>query len=203
MDAAERLFSQKGYDGTSVKDIVEEVGVAHGLFYYYFDSKEAVVDAMVQKMVEQLMTDVQGIVDSDELNALEKFNMMMLQSLERKKERFYLISFYQGDDKSPLLSKYMGRTMCDLAPLIARIVEQGVEEGVFNTPYPQKAVEFWLYGRLFMVRRFMKEPSGAMEYLKAEVRFLEKILEAEEGVLSGLWEELYHGMDDMITEVEV
>ncbi len=204
IEAAGLLFSQKGYDNTSVKDIVEKVGVAHGLFYYYFDSKEALVDAMVENMVAGMIADVQYIVNSDELTALDKFSMMMLQFLERKKNRKYLISFYQGDDKFLLLSKYINRTIDDFAPLIADIVVQGVEEGTFRTPYPRKAVEFWLYGRFFMVRKFMEKPQLMVEYLEAEARFIEQILEAKEGALTDMWTNFFDGLDDMIiTEDEI
>lgn len=47
LDAAERLFVAKGFDGTSTGDILAEVGIACGTLYYHFKSKEDILDAMI------------------------------------------------------------------------------------------------------------------------------------------------------------
>ena len=49
IDAAERLFMERGYEATAVSDIVQEVGVAQGTFYYYFPSKEEILEAIIEK----------------------------------------------------------------------------------------------------------------------------------------------------------
>jgi AcrR family transcriptional regulator len=51
IDTAERLFIAQGYDQTSVSDIVKEVNVSQGAFYYYFDSKEDVLVAVMEKQI--------------------------------------------------------------------------------------------------------------------------------------------------------
>lgn len=76
VDAAEELFKKKGYSGTSIADIVNKVGVAHGLFYYYFDSKEDVIDAIVEKLVDDFVVSINKIIDEQDLNAKEKFKRL-------------------------------------------------------------------------------------------------------------------------------
>ncbi|MEI3178564.1 MAG: helix-turn-helix domain-containing protein [Lachnospiraceae bacterium] len=60
LDVAERLFGEKGFDNTSTNDILEEIGIARGTLYYHFKSKEDILDAMIERMTEQLR---KGICD--------------------------------------------------------------------------------------------------------------------------------------------
>lgn len=49
LDAAEELFGQKGFDGTSTGDILGKVGIARGTLYYHFKSKEDIMDALIER----------------------------------------------------------------------------------------------------------------------------------------------------------
>ncbi len=203
MDAAEELFADRGYESTSVDDIANRLGVSHGLFYHYFDSKESVVDAIVVRLAEEIGENIRKIADTPGLTGVEKFRRMMLESLESKKQKNYLIKLFQGEEKTLLLSKYMDTTISEMSTQIAKIVEQGVDEGVFRTPYPRKSVEFWLHGRFFMVQKYMEDPLEVMGFLKAETRFVELLLEAEEGALTSLWDDYFADMGDLLpTEVD-
>lgn len=53
LDAAEILFTTKGYGKTTIMDILEAVGIAKGTFYYHFKSKEDVMDAIIERVVEK------------------------------------------------------------------------------------------------------------------------------------------------------
>ena len=53
LDAAETLITEKGYSKTTIIDILNQVGIAKGTFYYYFKSKEEVMDAIIERFIEQ------------------------------------------------------------------------------------------------------------------------------------------------------
>ena len=202
IDAAEELFAERGYDSTSVDDIAKMVGVSHGLFYHYFDSKASVVDAIVVRLADEVGENIRKIADAPDLTALEKFRRMMLESLESKKSKKYLIKLFQGEEKTLLLSRYMDATISEMSMQISKIVEQGVDEGVFRTPCPRLSVDFWLHGRFFMVQKYMSDPLEILEYLKAETRFIELLLEADDGALKSLWKDYFKEMSDFLpTEV--
>ena len=55
LDAAEKLFSEKGFDGTSTNDILDEVGIARGTLYYHFKAKEDILDAMIDRITGRLI----------------------------------------------------------------------------------------------------------------------------------------------------
>ena len=62
LDAAERLIRTCGYDQMTVQDVLDEVGASKGAFYHYFDSKEALLQAVIERMVETAIGVVEPIV---------------------------------------------------------------------------------------------------------------------------------------------
>ena len=53
LDVAQKQFYQKGYEQTAIRDVIDEVGIAKGTFYYYFNSKLDLLDAMIERMFDQ------------------------------------------------------------------------------------------------------------------------------------------------------
>ncbi len=71
---AQQLFYTKGYERTSVSDIVKEIGVAQGTFYYYYNSKQAILEALVEELVAQSVVLMQAVVADQTLDAIAKWN---------------------------------------------------------------------------------------------------------------------------------
>ncbi|MCG7586295.1 TetR/AcrR family transcriptional regulator, partial [Photobacterium sp. OFAV2-7] len=65
--AAQTLFYSKGYESTSVNDLINAVGVSKGAFYHYFDSKQAVLEALVDDMQLQYQAVVGDLITSPDL----------------------------------------------------------------------------------------------------------------------------------------
>jgi AcrR family transcriptional regulator len=99
---AQKLFYLKGYESTSVRDIVDEVGVAKGTFYYYFDSKTAVLEAVVDELIAQAQAILQEIVADETLAAIPKwiqaFQVVGNWKIERKDEWIALLRLLQKDE---------------------------------------------------------------------------------------------------------
>lgn len=204
VEAAEQLFNENGYSRTSVSDIVEEVGVAHGLFYYYFDSKEGVIDAIVEKMVDEFVISINDIVDNQNLDAEEKFKQLFFRTFDRKKEKVYFIDYFQQKENHLMYSKYMDSLSEKVVPLITQIIEQGVDEGIFDTKYPKEAVEFWFYGRLSIdISDFPVDLENIERYLKAEAHFLDRILGTKDDFITEMWAKLLEDFEDMIRSYDI
>ncbi|MCB0185753.1 MAG: TetR/AcrR family transcriptional regulator, partial [Caldilineaceae bacterium] len=78
LDAAQAMFYQKGYEQTSVQDLLNAVGIAKGTFYHYFDSKQTLLKELTDRIVEETMVVIQQVVDQPELTAVEKFTRIYL-----------------------------------------------------------------------------------------------------------------------------
>lgn len=140
--AARKVFSAKGITNTRVSDIVEAARVAQGTFYLYFDSKDEVVNAVIEDMADEIYHTIITISASAELSALEKIMQMrylLFANLNRNKE---LLEYYHHEGNSQVHDQLVREMTKRLLPAICRIIKQGIEEGVFDTPYPEEAAAF-------------------------------------------------------------
>ena len=78
--ASEKLFYTKGYENTSVQDILDAVGFSKGGFYHHFDSKLAVLEAICQQRAEELCQSATTAADQPNLTASEKLNILLASS---------------------------------------------------------------------------------------------------------------------------
>ena len=69
LDTAQQLFFTQGYDQTSVDAIIRKMGLSKGTFYYYFESKEDLLDELTCKMGEKILEEVKRIADREVLDA--------------------------------------------------------------------------------------------------------------------------------------
>jgi AcrR family transcriptional regulator len=140
---AQHLISSKGYERTTVRDIVDALGVAKGTFYYYFDSKLDILEAMVDELIGQSMTLLHEIVVDETLPALVKweraFQAVGAWKSERKAELLAMLRVMQMDENLLLRYKVQTRAVQLLAPEFAQIIAQGVEEGVFDTQFVEES----------------------------------------------------------------
>ncbi len=142
LDAAQQLFYTKGYEQTSVNMILELVGVAKGTFYHYFKSKEALLDSLIERMTDQIIAGFREIVENPDLDAISKLNLVFQSSGSWKAAHMDLIltlirALY--NDENILLRRKMSlRASNRCAPYIARIIRQGIDEGVFDTAFPDE-----------------------------------------------------------------
>lgn len=140
---AQQLFFTKGYERTSVSDIVKQVGVAQGTFYYHFDSKTAVLEATIQQLIDQSEAILSRIVEDEELNAIEKWHQGLRATnnwkADQKAEMLSLYRFLMRDENALLREKLQRNGMRQAANQFSKIIQQGVREGVFATPHPSEA----------------------------------------------------------------
>ena len=143
LDAAQRLMQTKGYEQMSVQDVLDALGASKGAFYHYFDSKEALLQAVVERMVDAAMPVIEPIVADPGLPAAEKLQAVFATAGEWKTERSDLLlaimrSWYS--DENDLVRLRVARAgAARITPLMARIVRQGTMEGAFNPTSPDHA----------------------------------------------------------------
>jgi len=182
--AAEKLFSEKGFMATSIDDICNEVGVAHGLFYYYFDTKEDIIGDITERMIGELEGRLSDITEDPDLRADEKFLKFMNTAFQRKKNRSYLVSYFSKDNDPKIYYKLLNKTIELITPYISQIVKQGINEGIFDTNYPKQTIEFWLHGRVFLMDEDGYLDERLFQDLLAEAYMIERLLGAEEPFLT-------------------
>jgi AcrR family transcriptional regulator len=140
VDAALRLTQTKGYEQTSIQDVLDAVDASRGAFYHYFDSKQALLEAMVDRIADGALITVAPVVDDPDLAAIPKlerfFSGIAQFKTDRKALMVEFIKVWRSDDNAIMREK-VRRTLVDrVAAILARIIEQGMGEGVFAIDSP-------------------------------------------------------------------
>jgi len=186
LDAAEMLFGTKGYSKTTINDILNEVGIAKGTFYYYFQSKEEVMDAIVSRYIEAGVEAAKAVVTAPGLTAHEKLlGILMAQKPDTDRKEQMIDQLHQINN-AEMHQKSLVETILQLTPILTEVIEQGIEEGVFQTAYPRETIEFLLVSSQFLFDEgiFEWEPHERLQKAAAFTSIMEKTLGAEEGSFS-------------------
>ena len=142
VEAAEQLFIEKGFDEASVSDIVKKVNVAQGTFYYYFKSKDDILDEIVDRLMDDIIDILNIVINDEELNAVQKIFRLFSLSMEHRqkfngKERLVDVVH---DEKHEMMHLRLAKKNTPLfEDFFEKIIRQGVDEGIFDTAYPAEA----------------------------------------------------------------
>ena len=143
LDAAELAVETKGYEQMAIADILDELHISSGAFYHYFDSKPALLFALVERMGESIAQLVLPIVHDRQLSALDKlqrfFATLDHHKLAHKRLMLEYLRVWYADENAIVRHKLYQARVKRLTPWLEEIIRQGVEEGVFQTPYPDQA----------------------------------------------------------------
>lgn len=145
LGAAQTLFHQKGYESTSINDVLVAVGIAKGTFYYYFKSKEDLLDSVAEQLAFRALEVLEKIEKDKNLNAVEKLNKMFEVSgrfkVTNKKLLMNIFETMYRDENIRLTHKIYQRGIAIYGPVFSSVIKQGVEEGLFNTTFDDKMGE--------------------------------------------------------------
>lgn len=141
VDAAQRLIALKGYEPMSIQDVLDALDTSRGAFYHYFDSKIALLEAVLERAVVEATANVERILSDADISALAKLTRLLTDIADYKNERPDLIRGLQvwlSDDNVLVRDKLRRLTVARLTPLLAPIVRQGCAEGVFTVSSPDE-----------------------------------------------------------------
>ena len=139
LDAARTLFMTEGYENTSIEKIIGVLKIAKGTFYYYFKSKEELLDTLVDDMTNSIMTSIYACVENSELNAIEKFNKIFVLARNIKAENIELLLplikiLYKSNNVMMRYKMFESNTKL-VSPVFSKVINQGNIEGVFNVEF--------------------------------------------------------------------
>src|SRR5215469_14055250 len=143
LDAAERLLFTKGYEQMAIREIVDELQIAKGTVYHYFESKQALLMALVERIGEQAEQLVLPIISDPEMPAQDKLLRFFAVLDQYKRENldllFAFLRVWYADENALFRQKLYLARVTRLAPWLSQIIQQGVAEGAFTTVYPEQA----------------------------------------------------------------
>lgn len=186
IDVAEELFLTNGFEETSVSDIVGKIGVAQGLFYYYFKSKDEVFDAVAERLIDLLLIDLEVISQDNTSNSPAKIQSFFstLYSLINNKK--VIVNRFHQNSYEAMHQRLTAKLVEKLTPVFAIIIREGMNEGLFLLEEPDETAEILLHGLEYYLNRLMKANLGTTELgkkMRSATSVLERALGAAKGSL--------------------
>lgn len=196
LDAAEILFSEKGYEDTSVTDIMNAVGIAKGTLYHHFKSKEDIMDALIQRQTAQILSVAKKAAGDKSIPVIERIicTILALHVDTEQTEKNKMMEQLHRPQNVVMHQKTKKIILQGVPPIMADIVKDGVEQGIFETSYPLECMEMALCYLDAMLDDDLFELTDVQRLNKihAFVVHLERILGVEAGGLS-LFEKVFMG----------
>ena len=186
LDAAHTLFTTKGFQPTTMEDILGIVGIAKGTLYYHFPSKEQILKALVLRIVHQVEQQAREIATSS-APATDKLAAIMAAMRLADTETELVDQFHaSGNAEFHLLS--ITAMIEHLTPVLTEVITQGVSEGTFTTERPRDAIEVLLSASGILLDQDIMKPSPAELARRREslIWACETLLGAEPGSLGFL-----------------
>ena len=178
VDTAARLFMEKGYDHTSIQDIIDNLGgLTKGAIYHHFKSKEDIVYAVFEKMYAQADIDTKKVCESKNMNGFQKLQEVFRLSIFNPAQNDVLVVAIDMIKNPQLLVIYLRDMVQTVSTeMVRRILEEGIEDGSIKTEYPKERAEvLMLLGGIWI--NPMVYPCDSSEIVK-KVRFYQHMLEA-------------------------
>lgn len=149
IEAAEKLFYKNGYEGTSIQDVLDVLHLSKGGFYHHFDSKLHLLDAICSKNIEIASNYAIDALNSCSGDAIEKMNLLLshIGLMNQASSDFIGLVIrvaYAGE--GALLRDSLKRGYIEkLLPYMSKVINEGVMQGLFTSPYPERLPEMIMY----------------------------------------------------------
>ena len=145
---AQQLFFTKGYEHTTVAEIIDAAGIAKGSFFHYFASKDELLNGLINHIAGASFAELEAAITQSHLSPTEQLNVYFAGVTTWKiANREILIETMRVmyDDRNLQLRRRLTVSTNRLAlPAITHIVRRGVECGEFRTQHPDRLAEFIL-----------------------------------------------------------
>lgn len=174
--ASEKLFYTKGYENTSVQDILDAVGFSKGGFYHHFDSKLAVLEAICQQRAEELCQSALKAADQPNLTASEKLNTLLASSTLWQSDNpgfvMLLIQAAYCENGALMREKMKASQLSGMKGVLENVLNEGVQSGEFFIDDIETTAE--LVMRLYM--QFADEIAFLLAGDDSELQLCEKAI---------------------------
>ena len=198
LDVAQRLVQTKGYETMSIQDLLDELDASKGAFYHYFDSKQALLEAVVERFADSGIAALSPVLDNADLPALRKlegiFSGIARFKAERKELVLRIMEVWNSDGNAIVREKLRRLTERIMIPLLSVVIRQGIDEGVIDAVSPDETATVLVslmqgFGQQAS-DQFIARQAGTISFevvqrsVAANTRAFERILGVPEGSLT-------------------
>lgn len=177
VDASVKLFIEKGYEQTTIQDILDALNLSKGGLYHHFKSKEEILEAVKQKRAQYAADMLHDLIQNTEAeNAKEKLKKILCR-LGTSTETYAFDTILSQVNNPHFVMGALQNAVNQDAPIIAKLIEDGVKDGSLQTTQPDLCAEifllllnFWASPVLF--GRNLEETKKRLTYLQSVMSLL-------------------------------
>lgn len=171
LDTATKLFLEKGWEETTIQDIINELGdLTRGAFYHHYKSKDEIIDAVTTRMFNK--EDMFKAVKADKnLNGFEKLKKILHSSVINQEQLQFAKSLPSVFSSHIFVSKQLRDCVDSVAPKLKEVFDEGLKDGSITVQYPKQVAEtfsilltLWFNPILFPISK--EEYIQKYDYLK-------------------------------------
>ena len=206
VDVAQRLMRTRGYELMSVQGVLDELRASKGAFYHYFGGKADLLEAVVERMVDDATSELAPLFDDPQLSAPEKLNRwfsgIVTWKMQRKDLLLAIVQVWLADENAIVREKFRKHLVDRLAAPLAGVIEQGRQEGTFHVDSADATARVFISlmqaaneqaGALFVAREANEVTfEHAEQLLAAYATAFERVLGAPAGTYPQLDRSLLH-----------
>lgn len=183
------LFITKGYDHTSVDEIIAEKKIAKGTFYYYFKSKEELLFAVISQIIDEGLIQAKAVANQPNIPAPQKLVMILAAVNQNQSQEQSMMNELHKTENTRMHQEIAIATIKKLSPIMADVIRQGISEGVFFTPYPQECIEMFLSISQFLLDEslFGWDSEKQRKHIEALLYLMQTSLHASDEAMSPIY----------------
>ncbi len=191
LDALQKLLEEKTIQNISVSEIAQKAGMGKGSIYYYFPSKDAILDALIERSYEKALLTAKSLTAQTDVPPFTRM-AMLFQACQSSSVFLKQNSTFADAESAQkfafLHHKYLSHVISKLKPALTQIIQQGIERGEIRFDYPSALAEIVL---IVLAVKFDNSllpstPQETEETLRGLVALLEKGTDVAAGTLSYL-----------------
>lgn len=147
-----QMFLSKGYDRTTMQDVMRYLGIAKGTIYHYFSSKDELLEAVIDSVAEAEMLRLKELLENIEGTALERLEQLIVSGSNpgANDDHDDLLDHLHKTSNAGMHIRLLAKVVTMQAPLYAEQFRLGCKEGIFTTDHPLECAEFLLSGIQFL-----------------------------------------------------
>lgn len=147
LDAMQELLNTSNAQSISVSDIAKKAGIGKGSIYYYFSSKNDIIDAVIERSYSRVLDKGKQLASASHMTAFQKMEIIyracLDSSLELKRQE-HLATFNELQQSAFIHQKFTRIIITSLTPILSDIIRQGIEEGAIHCEYPEETAQIVL-----------------------------------------------------------
>ncbi|MCQ4638106.1 TetR/AcrR family transcriptional regulator [Anaerovorax odorimutans] len=145
LDSATKLFLEKGYEKTTIQDIVDDLGdLSKGAIYHHFSSKEDIIEAVGERMFNSIHFEELFKGREDQLDGLSKLKEICLYCMDNADQRQWMEAIPDYFHNPKFLAQEVYQSAKESAPMLIPYIEEGIADGSITVTQPKEAAEVLL-----------------------------------------------------------